>query len=134
MVPKNKIFRRNTVASIACLHNFFRHALLSRSEILTYLLLGSQLWIFLSTENSRSPGTAIDHEVSKLCHNSRKKLHIQVCHAVLKLTSCKTASSRQFCLYRNPHHQKQPSSISVCVQCLVFSKRREIFVTDRLTE
>ena len=40
------------IASIACLDNFFRCALLSCSEILTYQLLGSQLWIVLSTENS----------------------------------------------------------------------------------
>ena len=31
------------IASIAYLHNFFRHALLSCSKILTYQLLGSQL-------------------------------------------------------------------------------------------
>ena len=34
-------------SKIACLHNFFRQALLSCSEILTYQLLGSQLWIVL---------------------------------------------------------------------------------------
>ena len=59
-------------------HNFFRHALLSCSEILTYQFLGSQVLIFMSTENSRSPATAIDREVSKSRHNSRTKLHIQV--------------------------------------------------------
>ena len=40
------------IASIACLHNFFRHALLPCCEILTYKLLGSQLLILLSMDNS----------------------------------------------------------------------------------
>ena len=32
----------------------------------------------MSTKHSRSPATAIDSEVSKLFHNSRMKLRIQV--------------------------------------------------------
>ena len=39
-------------ASIACLHNCC-------SKILTYQLLGSQLWIALPLKNSRSPATAM---------------------------------------------------------------------------
>ena len=45
------------IASIACLHNFFRNTLLSCD--LYYQLLGSQLWIVLSTENSRSSATTV---------------------------------------------------------------------------
>ena len=101
------------IASIACLHNFFRHVLLFCSEILTYQLLGSQLWVVLSTENSRSPATAIDCEVSKLRHNSKTKLYIQVCHAVHKLTGCKAANCRQFCLQRSLKHYQQPSKCAI---------------------
>ena len=53
----------STTSGIACLHNFFRHT--NGAYDITYQLLGSQLWIVLSTENSRSPATAIDCEVSK---------------------------------------------------------------------
>ena len=56
------------IASIACLHDFSGPALLSCNKILTYKLLGSQLW------------TALPLEVSKSRHidNSRTKLRIQV--------------------------------------------------------
>ena len=56
------------IASIACLHDFSGPALLTCSKILTYKLLGSQLW------------TALPLEVSKSRHidNSRTKLRIQV--------------------------------------------------------
>ena len=33
--------------------------------VLAYQLLGSQVWIVLSMENSRLPATAIDREVGK---------------------------------------------------------------------
>ena len=68
------ILNTSEIASIACLHNFSGPALLSCSEILTYQLLGSQLWIALPLKNSRSPATpminregancAITHELS----------------------------------------------------------------------
>ena len=69
---------RSEIASITCLHNFSRPALLSCSEILTYQLLGNQLQIVLSMENSKPPATAINRGVSKSRHNSRTKLHIQI--------------------------------------------------------
>ena len=102
--------------------------------------------------------TTIDREVSKLRHNSRTKLHIQVCHAVHKLTGCKAASCRQLCLQRSLHHYQQPSRCAIhtvtyalsfkiklfkiqirasldfypcCLfQRLVFSELREIVATD----
>ena len=64
------------VASIACLHDFSGPALLSCSKILTYQVLGSQLWTFLPSEKSRSPATA--NKVSKSRHNSRTKLCIEI--------------------------------------------------------
>ena len=60
------------IASIACLHDFSGPALLSCSKILTYQLLGSQMWTALPLEKSRSPATV--NKVSKSRHNSRKKL------------------------------------------------------------
>ena len=60
------------IASIACLHDFSGPALLSCSKILTYQLLGSQLWTALPLEKSRSPATV--NKVSKSRHNSRTKL------------------------------------------------------------
>ena len=68
----------NVQHSTQARHNFLRHALLSCSEILTYQLLGSQLYIFMSTEKSRLPAIAIDREVSKSRHNSRTRLRMQV--------------------------------------------------------
>ena len=64
------------VASIACLHDFSGPALLSCSKILTYQVLGSQLWTALPSEKSRSPATA--NKVSKSRHNSRTKLCIEI--------------------------------------------------------
>ena len=64
------------VASIACLHDFSGPALLSCSKILTYQVLGSQLWTALPSEKSRSPATA--NTVSKSRHNSRTKLCIEI--------------------------------------------------------
>ena len=59
------------IASIACLHNFFRHTLLSCSEILTYQLFGSQLFAFEelqiasnSHDQSRVSNCAIAHKLS----------------------------------------------------------------------
>ena len=66
------------IASIACLHDFPGPALLSCSKILTYQLLGSQLWTALPLEKSRSPATA--NKVSKSRHNSRTKLRTQFSH------------------------------------------------------
>ena len=65
---------------IACLHDFSGPALLSCSKILTYQLLGSQLWTALPLEKSRSPASspATVNKVSKSRHNSRTKLRIQV--------------------------------------------------------
>ena len=62
--------------SIACLHDFSGPALLSCSKILTYQLLGSQLWTALPLEKSRLPAT-VNH-VSKPRHNSRTKLCIEL--------------------------------------------------------
>ena len=82
-------------------HDFSRHALLSCSKILTYQLLGSQLWTAsLPLGKSRSPATVnrvVRHgliilfgdansqappdykqSLSKSRHNSRTKLCIQV--------------------------------------------------------
>ena len=64
------------IASIACLHDFSGPALLSCSKILTYQVLGSQLWTALPSEKSRSPATA--NKVSKSRHNSRTKLCIEI--------------------------------------------------------
>ena len=64
------------VASIACSHDFSGPALLSCSKILTYQVLGSQLWTALPSEKSRSPATA--NKVSKSRHNSRTKLCIEI--------------------------------------------------------
>ena len=66
------------IASIACLHDFSRPALLSCSKIRTYQLLGSQLWTVLPLEKSRSPATV--NKVGKSRHNSRTKLRIQFSH------------------------------------------------------
>ena len=57
------ILNTSEIASIACLHNFSGPALLSCSKILTYQLLGSQLWTALPLEKSRSPATV--NKVSK---------------------------------------------------------------------
>ena len=46
------------IAFIACLHNFSGPALLSCSEILTYKLLGSQLWIALPFKIARNSSIA----------------------------------------------------------------------------
>ena len=63
------------------------HSLLTRflwtcaailSKILTYQLLGSQLWTALPLEKSRSPATA--NKVSKSRHNSRTKLRVKLSH------------------------------------------------------
>ena len=62
------------IASIACLHDFTGPALLSCSTILTYQLLGSQVWTALPLEKSRSPATV--NKLSKPRHNSRTKLCI----------------------------------------------------------
>ena len=66
----------------------------------------------------RVQGTAarrtLDRYVRKLRHNSRTKLHIQVCHAVHKLTGCKAASCRQLCLQRSVHHHYFITAIQVC--------------------
>ena len=61
------------IASITCLHDFSGPALLSCSKILTYQLLGSQLWTALPLEKSRSPATA-----NKA--NSRTKLRVKLSH------------------------------------------------------
>ena len=59
------------IASIACLHDFSGPALLSCTKILTYQLLGSQVWTALPLEKSRSPTTV--NKVSKPRDNSRTK-------------------------------------------------------------
>ena len=99
-------------ASIACLHNFSGPALLSCSKILTYQLLGSQLWTALPLDKSRSPATV--NKVSKSRHNSRTKLRIQVSHVQKR-------DNIEFYL-----HCK--------FQSLPFSVRRKNGVTDRLTD
>ena len=68
------------IASIACLHNFFRHTLLSCSEILTYQLLGSQLFAF--EELQIASNSHDQSRVSKLRHNSRTKLRINFSHVL----------------------------------------------------
>ena len=61
------------IVSIACLHNCC-------SEILTYQLLGSQLWIALPLKNSRNSHDR--SRVSKLRHNSQTKLRIKFSNVV----------------------------------------------------
>ena len=92
------------------MHNFFRHALLSCSEILTYQLLSSQPWIVLSTENSRYR------------HLSRGK------HANHAITHEQILITKIFTI-----HFQANIDFSLCCsfQHLVFSERREILPTDR---
>ena len=61
------ILNMSEIASIACLLNFSGPALLSCSEILTYQLLGSQLWIALPLKNSRSLATAMINRAGANC-------------------------------------------------------------------
>ena len=92
-IPKNTTIHRstNTATADARIHDFctaitmqcFSYAtksqsVLTCSEILTYLLLSSQLWIALPSKNSRLPVTAINHKVSTSCHNSRSQLRIKL--------------------------------------------------------
>ena len=65
------ILNTSEIASIACLHNFSGPALLSCSEILTYQVLGSQLWIALPLKNSRSPATAMINREGANCAITR---------------------------------------------------------------
>ena len=60
------------------MHDFSGPALLSCSKMLTYQVLGSQLWTALPLEKSRSPETGI--EVSKSRHSSRTKLRVKLSH------------------------------------------------------
>ena len=53
-------------------------ALLSCSKILTYQLLGSQLWTALPLEKSRSPATV--NKVIKSRHSSGTKLRVKLSH------------------------------------------------------
>ena len=99
----------SAIASIACLHDLSRPALLSCSKILTYQLLGSQLWTALPLEKPRLPATV--NKVSKPCHNSRTKL-------CMELSLVHNRDNIEFYL-----HCK--------FQSLPFSVRRTNGVTDR---
>ena len=100
------------VASIACLHDLSGPALLSCCKILTYQVLGSQLWPALPSEKSRSPATA--NKVNQSRHNSRTKLFIEISLVHIR-------DNIDFYL-----HCK--------FQSLHFSVRRKNDVTDRLTD
>ena len=100
------------IASIACLHDFSGPALLSCSKILTYQLLGSQLWTALPLEKSRSPATA--NKVSKSRHNSRTKLRVKLSHD-------QNRDNIEF--YRHCKFQSLP-----------FCVRRRNGATDRMTD
>ena len=100
------------IASIACLHDFSGPALLSCSKILTYQLLGSQLWTALPLEKSRSPATV--NKVSKPRHNSRTKL-------CTELSLVHNRDNIEF--YLHCKFQSLPSSV-----------RRYNGVTDRTTD
>ena len=80
------ILNTSEIASIACLHNFSGPALPFCSEILTYQLLGSQLYIAkaLPLKNSRSPATAMIEIVSIAC------LHKFFRHALLSCSEILT--------------------------------------------
>ena len=87
--------------------SFYGPALLSCSKILTYQLLGSQLWTALPLEKSRSPATA-----NKA--NSRTKLRVKLSHD-------QNRDNIEFYL-----HCK--------FQSLPFCVRRRNGVTDRVTD
>ena len=94
------------------LTQFSGPALVSCSKILTYQLLGSQLWTALPLEKSRSPATV--NKVSKPRHNSRTKL-------CMELSLVHNRDNIDFYLYCK-------------FQSLPFSVRRENGVTDRTTD
>ena len=99
-----------------CHHSFLAQFLRSRRAICstdrTYKLPGSHVWAVLSSEKSRSPATAI--KVSKSRHNSRTNLRTKV----LSMQIRANIEISLYCLF----------------QCLVFSERREMLVTDRRTD
>ena len=100
------------IASIACLHDFSGPALLPCSKILTYQLLGSQLWTALPLEKSRSSATV--NKVSNSRHNFGTKLRV-------KLSHIHNRDNIEFYLYCK-------------FQSLSFSVRRKNGVTDRQTD
>ena len=99
------------IASIACLHDFSGPVLLSCNKILTYKLLGSQLW------------TALPLEVSKSRHidNSRTKLRIQVSNDekrdIIELYLHCKFQSLTFCVRRRNGvtDRMTDSTITVCL-------------------
>ena len=110
----------STVFSTAHERDSF-HSLLTRflwtcaaicSKILTYQLLGSQLWTTLPLEKSRSPATV--NKVSKPRHNSRTKL-------CMELSLVHNRDNIEF--YLHCKFQSLPSSV-----------RRKNGVTDRTTD
>ena len=75
------------IASIACLHSY----------PVTYQLLGSQLWIVLSTENSRPSATTVAQARAVGLRENFAGPTKLFC-STNELTSCKAVSCKLFCL------------------------------------